>query len=65
MKKCKACKTPTKNKSHEGETNPYNDDFCYQCARIYQLVDVFETALNKPNLMGHKRKVRLTVTITK
>ena len=63
MKKCETCGRKTTNKSYEGDDNKYNERNCQQCAMILKMVDIFEISLNKPNLQGNTRKVKLSVKI--
>ena len=49
MKKCKSCGVPSKNKTYEGDRNPYNVEHCNVCAMILNNVDIIEVALNQPN----------------
>lgn len=65
MKKCKSCKTPTRNSTYEGDQNPFNADHCQQCAFILQMVSSVEYALNQPNIQGNTRKVKLTAEISR
>ncbi len=65
MKKCKSCGTNSKNKTYEGDQNPFNKDHCMPCALILHMVKIVEEALSRPNISGQVRKVKLTAKITK
>lgn len=65
MKKCKDCKTVSRNKTYPGDTNPYNVEYCQPCAMIRQMLDVIEQSMNGPNILGQVRKVKITAVITK
>ena len=65
MKKCKQCGVPSKNKTYEGDTNPYNELHCMPCASILYMLDMCVIAVNKPNIAGQVRKVEITVKIRK
>lgn len=65
MKLCKSCNTKSNNDTYEGDFNPYNKEHCEPCALILHKVDLFEEILNRPNIKGHIRKVKLTAKITK
>ena len=65
MRKCKSCGVPTKNKTFMGDTNPFNLEHCMPCASIIQLVKVTEEVLNRPNISGQVRNVKLSAIISK
>jgi len=65
MKKCKSCGVPSKNKSYEGDNNPFNKEHCQPCALILNMAKICENVWSQPNPAGQVRNVKLNVEITK
>ena len=55
----------SKNKTFEGDSNPFNKEHCMPCASILLLVSILEKTLSQPNIAGQVRKVKLTAQIEK